>query len=116
MVKITKEMTFAEVLENHPQVGEVIMDAGLHCLGCSGAAFESIEQGCKMHGFDDEKVKKLVEDMNKKLEENTQSKDEDTKSEEKIEKSEAEEDTKSKEETETSEAKEESTEKQSTKE
>jgi len=66
--KITKDMTFAEVLEKYPQVGEVVMAVGLHCLGCSGAAFESVEQGCKMHGFDDEKIAKLVEDMNKKLE------------------------------------------------
>ncbi|MBT4824021.1 DUF1858 domain-containing protein [Candidatus Woesearchaeota archaeon] len=68
MTKITKDMTFAEILEKYPQVGEVIMAAGLHCLGCSGAAFESVEQGCKMHGFDDAKIEKLVKDMNKKLE------------------------------------------------
>lgn len=67
--KITKDMTFAQVFEKYPQVGEVIFGSGLHCLGCSGAAFESIEVGCKMHGFDDAKIKKLVEDMNKKINE-----------------------------------------------
>ena len=70
MAKITKDMLFSEILEKYPQVGDVIMGAGLHCLGCSGAAFESVEQGCKMHGFDDEKIAKLVEDMNKKLQSN----------------------------------------------
>ncbi len=64
---ITKDMTFADILHQYPEVEDVVLTSGLHCLGCSGAAFESVEVGCKMHGFSDTQVKKLVEEMNKKL-------------------------------------------------
>jgi len=67
---ITKDMTFADILHKYPQVEDVIMTSGLHCLGCSGAAFESVEVGCKMHGFDNAKIKKLVDEMNRKLKKN----------------------------------------------
>jgi hybrid cluster-associated redox disulfide protein len=63
-------MTFADILHKYPQVEDVIMTSGLHCLGCSGAAFESVEVGCKMHGFDNAKIKKLVDEMNRKLKKN----------------------------------------------
>ena len=61
---ITKDMTFAEVLEKYPQTAEPMFKNGLHCIGCHGAAFETIEQGCKMHGLDDETITKMVKEMN----------------------------------------------------
>ncbi len=69
MAKITKDMTFQEVLQAHPQAAQVIAKNGLHCLGCHGALFESIEQGSKMHGFSDKQIKKMVEEMNAAVEE-----------------------------------------------
>lgn len=50
-------------------VAEIMLDHGMHCIGCCGASFESLEQGCKAHGMDDEKIDKLVEDLNKAVEE-----------------------------------------------
>lgn len=65
--KITKDMTFAEVLEKYPQAAEVMFGYGLHCIGCHGAAFETIEQGSKMHGLDDKKINEMIEEMNNKI-------------------------------------------------
>jgi hybrid cluster-associated redox disulfide protein len=62
--KITKDMSFSEVLQKHPETAVVFMSHGMHCIGCMMAQFETIEQGAVAHGID---VKKLVEDLNKAI-------------------------------------------------
>jgi len=62
--KITKEMPIGEVLQKHPETFEVFSEHGLHCVGCAIAHFENIQQGAEAHGID---VKKLVDDLNKKI-------------------------------------------------
>jgi hybrid cluster-associated redox disulfide protein len=64
--KITKDMTFADVLQNFPETMEVFGKHGLHCIGCAIGAFENLEQGCQVHGI---KVEDLVDDLNKAVEE-----------------------------------------------
>lgn len=64
---ITKNMTFAELLEKHPKVGNDLFEAGLHCIGCGGAMYETIEQGCLMHGFSKKQIDDLIKKLNKKI-------------------------------------------------
>jgi|APSaa5957512576_1039674.scaffolds.fasta_scaffold56775_2 hybrid cluster-associated redox disulfide protein len=64
MASITKDIGFSELLEKHPEAVEVLMNSGMHCIGCPAAMFETLEQGAMMHGVD---VKKLVEEINNKL-------------------------------------------------
>jgi len=64
MDKITKDMLIGEVIQKAPKSAEIMMDYGLHCIGCCGAAMESIEQGAKMHGMSDEKIDEMVKKMN----------------------------------------------------
>lgn len=61
-MKITKEMTIAEVVETYPETVEVFMRYGLGCLGCAIARMENIEQGAAVHGID---IDTLVADLNK---------------------------------------------------
>ena len=63
--KITKDMSLAEVVQKHPETGEVFQKHGLHCMGCAMASFETLEQGAAAHGMD---LKSLLEDMNKAIE------------------------------------------------
>jgi hybrid cluster-associated redox disulfide protein len=65
VLKITKDMTIQEVVEKFPQTIQVFMMHGLGCMGCAIANFENIEQGAMAHGID---VDKLVEDLNKSVE------------------------------------------------
>lgn len=62
--KITKNMTFAEVLQKHPKAAPIFFKHGMTCIGCPFAAQETIEQGAKAHGID---PKKLVEKLNKTI-------------------------------------------------
>lgn len=69
--KITKDMTFGEVFSTFPskmqELAEVMMDYGLHCVGCPARAFDTIENGAKLHGLSGKKIENLISDLNKKL-------------------------------------------------
>ena len=34
MTGVTKDMTIGEILRANPEVAPVLLDAGMHCLGC----------------------------------------------------------------------------------
>ena len=59
---ITKDMSFGEVLQRFPQTFPVFSKYGMHCIGCSMSAFETIEQGAMAHGID---IRKFLDDLNK---------------------------------------------------
>ncbi|MBW3013355.1 DUF1858 domain-containing protein [Candidatus Woesearchaeota archaeon] len=67
--KITKDMLIGEVVREHPETAIIMMSHGLHCVGCHVAAFESIEDGCKGHGMDDEQIDQMIKEMNEAIEE-----------------------------------------------
>ncbi|MCM1046805.1 MAG: DUF1858 domain-containing protein [Clostridiales bacterium] len=52
MAEITKEMTIGEILRVNPDVAPVLMNAGMHCLGCPSAQGESLEEAAMVHGMD----------------------------------------------------------------
>ncbi len=59
--KITKDMTFHQALKVSPEVAKVLASYNLGCLGCMGAANETLEQGAQAHGLD---VNDLLRDLN----------------------------------------------------
>lgn len=52
MADITKEMTIGEILRTNAAVAPVLMEAGMHCLGCPSAQGESLEEAAMVHGMD----------------------------------------------------------------
>ena len=52
MTGITKEMTIGEILRKNPDVAPILMEAGMHCLGCPSAQGESLEEAAMVHGLD----------------------------------------------------------------
>ena len=71
--KITKETTIGEVLQISPKAAEILMNEGLHCIGCCGAAHESINDGLKMHGKSEEEIEEVVKKLNESLSEESDS-------------------------------------------
>lgn len=63
MTGITKEMTIGEILRTSPEVAPVLMEAGMHCLGCPSAQAESLEEAAMVHGLDIEALMKKIEEM-----------------------------------------------------
>lgn len=57
---VTKDMTIGQILRMDMNVAPILMEAGMHCLGCPSAQGESIEQAAMVHGIDaDELVAKI---------------------------------------------------------
>ncbi len=63
---IGKKDNLKVVSEKYPEIGEVLAEHGLHCVGCHASAVESIEEGCKAHGMDDNAIKALVKKLNER--------------------------------------------------
>ena len=63
-MKITKNSTIGEVVDSNPLLGEIMMNRGLHCVGCHVKYHETIEQGCKAHGMDDEEIADMLKELN----------------------------------------------------
>ena len=62
-MEITKDMTFAELIQNNPNAGSVLAKYGMHCIGCRISAVETIEQGVKAHGHSDEILDKILAEL-----------------------------------------------------
>ena len=52
MSAISKEMTIGEMLRTNPAVAPILMEAGMHCLGCPSAQGETLEEAAMAHGMD----------------------------------------------------------------
>ena len=55
-MSVTKEMTLAEIMENNPGAAEVLLNNGMHCLGCPSARMETLAEACEVHGLNYEKL------------------------------------------------------------
>lgn len=51
-MNITKDMTIGEILRTNPDVAPILMEAGMHCLGCPSAQGESLAEAAMVHGMD----------------------------------------------------------------
>lgn len=61
MAGITKDMTIGEILRSNPDVAPVLMNAGMHCLGCPSAQGETLEEAAMVHGIDIEALMKEIQ-------------------------------------------------------
>jgi len=58
--EITKDMYIGEILQMDRGLAAILMNAGMHCLGCPSSQMESIEDAAMVHGFSvDELLKQL---------------------------------------------------------
>jgi len=71
--KITQEMTIEEILTKFPQwsqrLAQEMKRAGLNCVGCGAAVWETLEAGMLGHGFAEDELVKLLGRLNGILEE-----------------------------------------------
>ena len=64
MAKITKDTLIADCLQINPNAPEILLSAGMHCVGCARAHGETVEQAVAVHGEDlDSLLAKLNEGL-----------------------------------------------------
>ena len=61
-MNIEKTTTIGEILEKAPEKADLLLETGMHCLGCPASQMETLEEACEVHGID---VNELVEKLNK---------------------------------------------------
>ena len=64
MATITKEMTSGDILRVDEGLVPILLETGMHCLGCPSAQAESLEDACMVHGTD---VNAIIGKMNEFL-------------------------------------------------
>lgn len=58
---IEKTMLIGDFCEQYPDKVDILLQAGMHCLGCFAAQGETIEEACMVHGID---VDELIDILN----------------------------------------------------
>ena len=55
-MKIEKTTKIGELLEAAPEKADILLEAGMHCLGCPASQAETLEEACMVHGIDVEEL------------------------------------------------------------
>jgi hybrid cluster-associated redox disulfide protein len=64
MGKITRETKISELVLEYPSSAGVLLNHGFHCIGCGLSAYESVEEGARVHGYDDAEIDLIVKELN----------------------------------------------------
>jgi len=51
MAAITKDTTIGEALIANPNIAPVLLEMGMHCLGCPASQGETLEEAAGVHGM-----------------------------------------------------------------
>lgn len=52
MAQITKNMIISDILKINMGVVPILLNEGMHCIGCPASQGESLEEACMVHGID----------------------------------------------------------------
>ena len=61
-MEITKKTTMGEMLNYDRGIAAILMQSGMHCVGCPASIGESLEEACMVHGIDADTVLKQIND------------------------------------------------------
>ncbi len=62
IMEITKQTKMGDMIEYDRGIAVVLMEAGMHCVGCPASIGESLEEACQVHGLDADEVLKSIKD------------------------------------------------------
>ena len=62
---INKDTRIGEILMNAPEKAQILLEVGMHCIGCPASQMETLEEACDVHGID---VEEVVERLNEENE------------------------------------------------
>lgn len=60
-MKIEKNTKIGEIVEKAPDKVEILLNSGMHCIGCPASQAETLEEACAVHGID---VEEILEKLN----------------------------------------------------
>ena len=52
MAQVTKNMTISAIIEVEKGIIPILLQSGMHCVGCPSAQAETLEEAALVHGID----------------------------------------------------------------
>lgn len=63
MVQVTRETMIGELLNIDQNVAPILLNIGMHCLGCPSSQMETIEEAAMVHGIDADELVQTINDF-----------------------------------------------------
>ena len=63
MAKITKDMIIKDIININMRCIPILLNEGMHCVGCPASQGETLEEACIVHGLDADALAKKLNDF-----------------------------------------------------
>ena len=63
MTQVTKATMIGELLQIDQNIAPILLNIGMHCLGCPSSQMETIEEAAMVHGIDPDALVKEINDF-----------------------------------------------------
>ncbi len=63
MAQVTKGTMIGELLQIDENVAPILLNIGMHCLGCPSSQMETIEEAAMVHGIDADALVTQINDF-----------------------------------------------------
>ena len=63
MTQITKSTMIGELLQIDQNIAPILLNIGMHCLGCPSSQMETVEEAAMVHGIDPDALVKEINDF-----------------------------------------------------
>ena len=60
MAQVNKSTMIGELLQIDQNIAPILLNIGMHCLGCPSSQMETIEEAAMVHGIDPEALVKEI--------------------------------------------------------
>ena len=62
MAKVSKDMLIGELIQIDQGIIPILLNAGMHCVGCPSAQGESLAEAAMVHGIDADELEITIND------------------------------------------------------
>lgn len=62
MAKVSKDMLIGELIQIDQGIIPILLNAGMHCVGCPSAQGESLAEAAMVHGIDADELETTIND------------------------------------------------------
>ena len=63
MTQVTKSTMIGELLQIDENIAPILLNIGMHCLGCPSSQMETIEEAAMVHGIEPDALVKEINDF-----------------------------------------------------
>ena len=63
MAQVTKDTMIGELLQIDENIAPILLEIGMHCLGCPSSQMETIAEAAMVHGIEPEALVNRINDF-----------------------------------------------------